>query len=128
MHVEVVLRCLGGVNITTPATRTDSTGYGRGGHFVGASRGNHLVGYRMIAQSVGDLVAGLLLNLAHHSVMSRDGWCSLGDPMADGFWHDPWSGTFLTMHHWLGNLCCFVSPGLTFLSHRHSPSQCGLLG
>jgi len=31
VHVEVVLRCLGGVNITTPATRTDSTGYGRGG-------------------------------------------------------------------------------------------------
>ena len=27
----------------------------------------------MIAQPVGDLVAGLLLNLAHHSVMSRDG-------------------------------------------------------
>jgi len=31
VHVEVVLRYLGGVNITTPATRTDSTGYGRGG-------------------------------------------------------------------------------------------------
>jgi len=35
VHVEVVLRCLGGVNITTPATRTDSSGSGRGGHFVG---------------------------------------------------------------------------------------------
>lgn len=118
------------------ATRTDSTGYGRGGRrdlavvvtSLGPAVVTDLVGYRMIAQSVGDLVAGLLLNLAHHSVMSRDGWCSLGDPMADGFWHDPWSGTFLTMHHWLGNLCCFVSPELTFLSHRHSPSQCGLLG
>ena len=31
MHVEVVLRCLDGVSIVTPATRTDSTGYGRGG-------------------------------------------------------------------------------------------------
>ena len=31
VHVEVVLRCLDGVSIVTPATRTDSTGYGRGG-------------------------------------------------------------------------------------------------
>ena len=102
------------------ATRTDSTGYGRGGRrdlavvvtSLGPAVVTDLVGYRMIAQSVGDLVAGLLLDRGHHSVMSRDGWCSLGDPMADGSGMAQWSGNFSDDASLVGESLLLRLPGV----------------